>query len=85
MVLGALGDAISNALLKVNGATKIDETVFKTLLNDITRALLAADVSMELIQHLNTNVRKAVSFKHLPKSFDVRRMIEKVCIHFLFL
>ena len=81
MVLGALGDAISNALSKVNGETKIDETVFKTLLNDITRALLAADVSMELIQQLNTNVRNAVSLKDLPKSFDVRRIIEKVCIN----
>ena len=78
MVLGVLGESITAALSKIYNEPKIDENVFKILLNDITRALLAADVNMELIQKLNQNIKKSVSFSNLPKSFDVRNIIEKV-------
>ena len=80
MVLGDLGNSIANALSKINRESKIDEKAFKTLLNDISRALLNADVNMQLIQELNANIKKTVSLKDLPNTFDIRRVIEKAVI-----
>ena len=80
MVLGDLGNSIAAALSKINRESKIDEQAFGTLLNDLTRALLAADVNMALIQTLNANIKETVSLKDLPNTFDVRRVIEKAVI-----
>eukprot|EP00485_Elphidium_margaritaceum_P007213 CAMPEP_0202701938 /NCGR_PEP_ID=MMETSP1385-20130828/14979_1 /ASSEMBLY_ACC=CAM_ASM_000861 /TAXON_ID=933848 /ORGANISM="Elphidium margaritaceum" /LENGTH=514 /DNA_ID=CAMNT_0049359469 /DNA_START=38 /DNA_END=1582 /DNA_ORIENTATION=- len=80
MVLGDLGTSIANALSKLNRESKIDDEVLTALLNDLTRALLASDVNMDLIQRLNRNIKNAVSLKDLPTNFDVRRVIEKAVI-----
>ena len=80
MVLGDLGNSIASALSKINRESKIDENAFKTLLNDISRALLNADVNMQLIQELNANIKKSVSLQDLPNTFDIRRVIEKAVI-----
>lgn len=58
MVLFELGRNITNALSKINQVSKIDEKTFQILLNDISKALMSADVSMTLIQHLNDNIKK---------------------------
>jgi len=80
MVLGDLGNQIASALSKINRESKIDDKAFTQLLNDITRALLAADVNMQLIQTLNANIKKSVSLQDLPSNFDIRRVIEKAVI-----
>jgi len=80
MVLGDLGNSIAAALSKISQQSKIDEKAFALFLNEITRALLAADVNMSLIQEMNINIKKTVSIKDLPSTFDVRRVIEKALI-----
>jgi len=54
MVLAELGAKLTNALRKVTHQSKIDKEVLKELLNDISAALLNADVSFKHVLRLKT-------------------------------
>lgn len=80
MVLQELGNSIANALSKIQKENKIDEKSFQILLNDISKALMNADVDVQLINTLNQNIKNRVNLSNLPSGIDVRRVIEKAVI-----
>src|SRR3989442_7454901 len=48
MVLEKLGDSLRTALRKIGGASYVDESLIKEIVRDIQRALIQADVNVQL-------------------------------------
>ncbi|EFJ34599.1 hypothetical protein SELMODRAFT_81201 [Selaginella moellendorffii] len=79
MVLGELGSRISGAIQRLNTATVIDDKALTICVNEITHALLQADVQFKLVQALSSNVRKSV--EKLAAGHDKRHIIQKAVFH----
>uniref|UniRef100_A0A2P2KEG8 Signal recognition particle SRP54 helical bundle domain-containing protein n=1 Tax=Rhizophora mucronata TaxID=61149 RepID=A0A2P2KEG8_RHIMU len=82
MVLGQLGGSISRAIQQMTNATIIDEKVLNDCLNEITRALLQADVQFKLVRDMQTNIKKIVNLDDLAAGHNKRKIIHQVCILF---
>ena len=78
MVLAQLGGSISRALAQMSNATVIDEKVLNDCLNEISRALLQADVRFETVRDVKANIKSIVSLDALAAGTDKRRIIQKV-------
>ncbi|KAL3375009.1 hypothetical protein AABB24_006487 [Solanum stoloniferum] len=77
MVLAQLGGSISRALQQMSNATIIDEKVLNECLNEITRALLQADVQFKLVRDMSTNIKKIVNLEDLAAGHNKRRIIQQ--------
>ncbi|KAI3944229.1 hypothetical protein MKW98_016459 [Papaver atlanticum] len=77
MVLGELSGSISRALQKMNNETVIDEKALNDCLNEITRALLKADVHFDLVKNLKINIKKIVNLDDLAAGHNKRRIIQQ--------
>ncbi|WMV57684.1 hypothetical protein MTR67_051069 [Solanum verrucosum] len=77
MVLAELGGSISRALQQMSNATIIDEKVLNECLNEITRALLQADVQFKLVRDMTTNIKKIVNLDDLAAGHNKRRIIQQ--------
>ena len=58
MVLEGLGTSLRNALRKIAGASHVDEALIKDVVRDIQRALLQADVNVQLTLKLTKSLEK---------------------------
>lgn len=81
MVLAELGGSISRALQKMSNATIIDEKVLGECLNEITRALMQADVKFEMIRDMMANIKRIVNLEDLAAGHNKRRIIQQVGQH----
>lgn len=77
MVLAELGGSISRALQKMSNATIIDEKVLGECLNEITRALMQADVKFEMIRNMMANIKRIVNLEDLAAGHNKRRIIQQ--------
>ncbi|PIM99418.1 Signal recognition particle, subunit Srp54 [Handroanthus impetiginosus] len=77
MVLAQLGGSISRALQQMSNATIIDEKVLNDCLNEITRALLQADVQFKLVRDMQTNIKKIVNLDDLAAGHNKRKIIQQ--------
>ncbi|XDG01606.1 hypothetical protein ABKA04_001221 [Annulohypoxylon sp. FPYF3050] len=77
MVLQDLGRRISGALHDVTRAPNLDEKAFKAMLNEISGALLEADVNVRLVSKLKNSISTTVNFKDLPPGVNKKRLIQK--------
>ena len=77
MVLADLGRQITAALHGLNKATVIDEEVLKSMLNEISRALLQSDVNIRLVKQLSVNVRGVINFDETARGLNKRHMIQQ--------
>ncbi|KAI3958149.1 hypothetical protein MKW98_020791 [Papaver atlanticum] len=64
------------ALQQMTKATVIDEKVLNDCLNEITRALLKADVNLELVKIMTMNIKKIVNLDKLADGHDKRKIIQ---------
>jgi len=78
MVLADLGNKITAALRKMRDSTVIDETVLQTLLAEIGKALIQADVDVHLVKALQTNIRKKSNLEEMAPGANKRRVIQGV-------
>lgn len=78
MVLAQLGGSISRAIQQMSNATIIDEKVLNDCLNEITRALLQADVQFKLVREMQTNIKKIVNLDDLAAGHNKRKIIQQV-------
>ena len=76
MVLGELGSSITAAIRKLNNATVVDEAMLKAVLNDVTRALMAADVEFTLVRQIQTNIKKIVDLEALAAGHNKGKIIQ---------
>mmetsp|Transcript_16046 Transcript_16046/g.43028 ORF Transcript_16046/g.43028 Transcript_16046/m.43028 type:complete len:488 (-) Transcript_16046:62-1525(-) len=77
MVLESLGGRIAGALRKMSNATVIDEDVLNSMLGEIARALLEADVNVKTVAALRRDVRAAVDLESVAAGVNKRRLIQK--------
>lgn len=56
MVLGKLGDSLGDVVRKISGAGAVDERLVKEVVRDIQRALLSADVNVQLVMDLSKRI-----------------------------
>lgn len=77
MVLNELGYNITKALASMSESTgPVDEAQIKACLNEITRALMQADVNIKLVSTMINNVKKKAS-GDLGGGLNKRKIIEK--------
>ncbi len=57
MVLDGLGKSLRGILDRVNGSSAIDEALIKDIAKELQRALLQADVNVQLVLRLTNNVK----------------------------
>jgi len=78
MVLEKLGTALHGALKKLARAPTIDQVAVKELTRDIQRALLQADVNVELVLELTKKIEKKAFEEKLPMGMDRRTHVVKI-------
>ncbi|MCL7038479.1 hypothetical protein MKW94_012075 [Papaver nudicaule] len=77
MVLGELSGSMYRALQQMKNATVIDEKVLDGCLNEISRALLQADVNFQMVKNMSQNIKKIVNLDKLAAGHDKRKIIQK--------
>ncbi|MHA1588922.1 MAG: signal recognition particle receptor subunit alpha [Candidatus Thorarchaeota archaeon] len=78
MVLEGLGKSLNSALKRLFNAGAIDEELVKELVKDIQRALLVADVDVNLVMGITKRVEKQALDENLPRGVSRREHIVKV-------
>jgi len=72
MVLDSLGQSLRNALRKISGASHVDEALIKEVVRDIQRALLQADVDVQLALKLTRKLEKRALEEKPPAGMGPR-------------
>ncbi len=77
MALEKLGKALNNALKKLTRGV-VDEKLIKEIVKDIQRALIAADVNIELVFQLSKNIEERALEEELPKGVSRKEHIIQI-------
>ncbi|MHA1917437.1 MAG: signal recognition particle receptor subunit alpha [Candidatus Ranarchaeia archaeon] len=78
MVLEKLGQSLNKTLRKLIGISIIDEDLVKDIVKQIQRALLEADINVELVLALSKNIEEKSLKEDLPVGITRREHIVKV-------
>ena len=78
MVLEKLGSSLYDAIRKVIRAPVVDAELVKELIRDFQRALLQADVNVQLVMELSQNIEKLALDEELPPGISRREHVVKV-------
>ncbi len=78
MVLEKLGSSLYEALRKVIRAPVVDEALVKELIRDFQRALLQADVNVQLVMELSQSIERRALEEKLPPGISRREHVVKV-------
>jgi len=76
--LEGLGKSLSDAVRKLLRLPIVDEKAIKELVKDLQRALLQADVNVELVLQISRNVEKRSIEEKLPPGISRREHVIKV-------
>lgn len=76
MVLADLGRKITSALRSLSNATIINEDVLNSMLSEICKALLEADVNIMLVKKLRDSVKSSIDFEEMAGGLNKRKMIQ---------
>ncbi|KAG0625425.1 hypothetical protein M758_2G054000 [Ceratodon purpureus] len=77
MVLAEMGGRIIGALQNLSNATIIDEKVLTECLNEISRALMSADVQFKMIGTMQSNIKKTVNLDDRAAGHNKRKIIQQ--------
>jgi len=78
MVLEKLGSSLREALRKIAGASHIDEALIKEVVRDIQRALLQADVNVELALRITRRLQKRAFEERPPAGMSPREHVVRI-------
>src|SRR3990172_8923363 len=78
MVLEKLGSSLREALRKIAGASHIDEALIKEVVRDIQRALLQADVNVELVLKITRRLEKRAFEEKPPAGMSPREHVVRI-------
>jgi signal recognition particle subunit SRP54 len=78
MALDHLGASLYDALKKVFRASVVDETTVKELVRDIQRALLQADVNVQLVLDISKRIEERALKEKVPPGISRREHVIKV-------
>jgi len=75
MVLDDLGDSLKSTLKKIANAAHIDSKLIKSVVRDIQRALLQADVNVKLVLELSKKIEKRALEEKPPAGMSNREHV----------
>jgi signal recognition particle subunit SRP54 len=78
MVLDKLGDSLKATLKKITGATFVDEKLINELVKDIQRALLQADVNVQLVFSVTKSIKERALNEKPPKGLTMREHVVNI-------
>ncbi|MGB9915269.1 MAG: signal recognition particle protein Srp54 [Candidatus Bathyarchaeales archaeon] len=78
MALERLGSSLYEALKKVFKASVVDEATVKELVRDIQRALLQADVNVQLVLGISKRIEERALKENVPQGISRRAHVIKV-------
>jgi signal recognition particle subunit SRP54 len=78
MALDRLGSSLYDALKKVFRASVVDEATVKELVRDIQRALLQADVNVQLVLGISKRIEERALKENVPPGISRREHVIKV-------
>ena len=78
MVLEKLGDSLRAALRKIAGASYIDEALIKEIVRDIQRALLQADVNVQLALTITRELQRRALEEKPPAGMSPREHVVRI-------
>ena len=78
MALEHLGSSLYEALKKIFKASVVDEAVIKELIRDIQRALLQADVNVQLVLDISKRIEERALKEKVPPGISRREHVIKV-------
>ena len=76
--LGDLGKSLGDTVRKILRMAVVDEKAIRELVKDLQRALLQADVNVELVLEVSRNVEKRAIGEKLPPGISRREHVIKV-------
>mmetsp|Transcript_50938 Transcript_50938/g.65231 ORF Transcript_50938/g.65231 Transcript_50938/m.65231 type:complete len:512 (+) Transcript_50938:56-1591(+) len=77
MVLQELGQKLERAIKKLQSTTLVDEEVVNQLLNEISKALLEADVNIRMVSQLKQAIKLRINLEDAPAGNNRRKMIQQ--------
>ncbi|RLF10962.1 MAG: signal recognition particle protein Srp19, partial [Thermoprotei archaeon] len=77
-MIKGLADELIRIIKKIKGAPLIDEKTLREVIRDIQRALLKADVSVDLVLKITENIKARVLTAEVPPGFTKRDVLLKV-------
>ena len=78
MVLDALGKSLRGVLQKIARGSTVDEALLAEVVRDIQRALLQADVNVQLTMELTQRVRRRAKEEKPPAGASVRDFLVRI-------
>ncbi len=78
MVMDKLGGALKDSLKKVAKSLFFDEKLIDEVVKDIQRALLKADVNVELVFKLSKDIKKRALEDKVPKGISQKEYLVKI-------
>jgi signal recognition particle subunit SRP54 len=78
MVLDKLGSSLREVLRKIAGASHVDEALIKEVVRDIQRALLQADVNVELARRITRRLEKRAFEEKPPAGMSPREHVVRI-------
>jgi signal recognition particle subunit SRP54 len=78
MVMDALGKSLRGVLQKIARSSSIDDELLNEVIRDIQRALLQADVNVQLALDLTKRVRKRATEEKPPAGASVRDFLVRI-------
>lgn len=78
MVLEKLSESLKSTLKKIANSIFVDESLINELIKDIQRALLKADVNVQLVLNLSKNIKKRALEEQTPKGIDKKEHLVKI-------
>ncbi len=78
MALDRLGSSLTDAIKKIFRASVVDEAAVKDLVRDIQRALLQADVNVQLVLEISKRIEERALKEKMPPGISRREHVIKV-------
>jgi signal recognition particle subunit SRP54 len=78
MALDKLGSSLTDAIKKLFRASVVDEAAVKELVRDIQRALLQADVNVQLVLQISKRIEERALKEKMPPGISRREHVIKV-------
>src|SRR6266542_2284203 len=78
MVLEKLGDSLRAALRKIAGASYVDESLIKEIVRDIQRALIQADVNVQLSLSITQELHRRAREETPPPGMSPREHVVRI-------
>ena len=78
MVLEGLGESLRSVLKKISGSANVDEKLVKEITRDIQRALLQADVNVNMVLQLTKKVEDRAKNEKIPAGASLKEHIIKI-------